>query len=193
MQLPSKPRSVATLQFGAEPPKPHPPSPLVWATTGPAHLPVLKEQQPCWQSESEVQDSKTVSFEDWSPEEDEEDESLSLSLDALCLCFLPESPPLESLFAPSGKGMLSNWEVNLAAAITPGLDSAARAPATHTPRLRTVATSQLGFDSPNPHPPSPLVWAIPGPAHLPVLKEQQPCWQSESWVQSLKTVTSPRR
>jgi hypothetical protein len=202
MQLPPKPRSVATSQLGVALPCPHPPSPLVWATTGPAHLPVLKAQQPCWQSESEEQDSKTVSLEDWSPEpppdpddeEEEDPEAPSVDLDLCFLDFLPESSPgpsFESLSTlaggaegggeeeddepPSGKGMLSNWEVNLAAAITPGLDSAARAPDIHTPRLRAVATSQLGCDWPNPHPPTPLVWAMPGPAHLPVSKAQQPC------------------
>jgi hypothetical protein len=90
MQLPLKPSMVATLQFGAEPPKPQPPSPLVWATTGPAHLPVLKAQQPCWQSESWVQGSKTVNWpvpeeedgedpEDEDEDEDEDDEDPSRS------------------------------------------------------------------------------------------------------------------
>jgi len=215
MQLPLKPRIVATLQFGAEPPKPQPPSPLVWATTGPAHLPVLKEQQPCWQSESWVQASKTVSEPvpavDEEEEDDDDEPSLSDDECLWCLCGdAPSSPPLSSPGdpddedddeededeppPPDGKGMLSSCEVNLAAAMTAGEDrSPGWEPEAHTPRLRTVATSQFGAPLPKPHPPSPLVWAMPGPAHLPVLKAQQPCWQSESWEQESKTTVFPRR
>jgi len=84
--------------------------------------------------------------------------------------------------------MLSSWDTNLAAVMVVGLErSPLTAPGAQTFKLRRVATSQLGAGLPKPQPPS-RVWAMPGPAHVPVLKAQQPSWQSESWVQGSKTV-----
>jgi hypothetical protein len=40
-----KPSADATSQLGAAAPWPQPPEPLVWATSGPAHLPDVKPQQ----------------------------------------------------------------------------------------------------------------------------------------------------
>jgi hypothetical protein len=54
-----------------------------------------------------------------------------------------------------------------------------------------VATSQLGDLLPRPHPPEPFVCATSGPAHLPVLKPQQPCWHSLSFAHAAKTTFLP--
>jgi hypothetical protein len=48
-----KPSATAALSLGSALPKPQPPS-ISWAITGPAHLPVLKPQQPSAQSASLV-------------------------------------------------------------------------------------------------------------------------------------------
>src|ERR1700761_3740726 len=65
MQVAVNPSRVATLQFGAAVPWPHPPEPLVCATEGPAHLPVVKPQQPCWHSLSAAHVSVTVFLLCW--------------------------------------------------------------------------------------------------------------------------------
>jgi hypothetical protein len=90
--------------------------------------------------------------------------------------------------------MPSRLETNLAAVTIAGsLRSAAfSAPATQELSCRRAATLQFGLGFPKPQPPS-RVWAIAGPAHLPVLNAQQPCWQSESTLQGPVTNWSPRR
>src|ERR1700761_4987706 len=89
--------------------------------------------------------------------------------------------------------MPSSCETNLAAVTTAGSErSPLTAPGAQSESLSAAATLQLGLGEPKPHPPS-RVWAIAGPAHLPVLNAQQPCWQSESCVQGPVTNWFPRR
>jgi len=158
-------RRVATLQLGAGLPKPQPPS-RVCAMPGPAHLPVLNAQQPSWQSESCVQDSKTVACalpgafplsgggaasaggaDESSSDDDEDDDALSGGGAAAGAASPP--PP------PGVKGILSSCETNCAAAWIWGSErSPLTAPGAQSGSLRRLATLQLGAGLPNPQPPS---------------------------------------
>jgi len=182
MQVAVKPRRVATLQFGAEVPWPHPPEPLVCATDGPAHLPVEKPQQPCWHSLSAAHVSVTTFLLCWLAARDATDWPAAAGAAAL------------SVDGAAGvKVRPSRLAVNAAAVWIAGSErSPFTAPETQSLRPRAFATLQLGEALPKPQPPS-RVWAMAGPAHLPVLKAQQPCWQSESVLQGPVTNWLPRR
>jgi hypothetical protein len=135
-------RARAASSLGCALPNPQPPS-RSWATIGPAHLPVLKPQQPDAQSASLVQGP-------------------------VMNCFpAPFPAPLLSV---DTWGATVGVVAEVVAAVVDGV----------SPR-RARAASSLGCESPNPQPPS-RSWATIGPAHLPVLKPQQPEAQSASLV-----------
>jgi len=140
---PLKPSFWAALSFGFAP-KPQPPS-RCKAMIAPAHLPVLKPQQPEAQSESALQGPVM----NWVP---------------------------DALASVVAGALLGAWALAGAAALTP-LEGEVIPPV--KPSFR--AALSFGF-APKPQPPSRCK-AMIAPAHLPVLKPQQPEAQSESDLQ----------
>jgi hypothetical protein len=145
-----KPSADATSQLGAAAPWPQPPEPLVWATSGPAHLPDVKPQQPCWHSESDAHGVNTTFLLDWA----------AAGAAAAGAAAAGAGAAAAALFAAAGVNLRpSRLAVNAAAVWTAG---SARlpftAPATQSERPRAFATLQLGAAVPKPQPPS-RVWA----------------------------------
>jgi hypothetical protein len=141
-----KPSADATSQFGAAAPWPQPPEPLVCATSGPAHLPDVKPQHPCWHSESDAHGVNTTFLLDWA----------AAGAAAAGAAAAGAGAAAAALFAAAGVNFKpSRFAVNAAAVWTAG---SARlpftAPATQSERPRAFATLQLGAAVPNPQPPS---------------------------------------
>jgi len=136
---PLKPSFLAALSLGLLFPNPHPPS-RCRAMIAPAHLPVLKPQQPEAQSESALHGPVM----NWVPA------ALAFDLAGAAALAGAALTPLEGEVIPAVK-----------------------------PSLR--AALSLGV-APKPQPPSRCK-AMMAPAHLPVLKPQQPEAQSESDLQ----------
>ena len=144
--------ALAAFALGWGLPNPHPPS-RSWATTGPAHKPVLKPQQA-------------------------EAQSASLLQGPVINC-LPAPFPAPFPAPLLGVGVTA-WAVTTGVCVET-TEAWVTMVVGCWPRKERAALL-LGCGLPNPHPPS-RSWAMTGPAHLPVLKPQQPEAQSASLVQ----------